>query len=608
MHNYTHTTTAGYTVELYSSGAADIKYHSRKSAIRGDIIKLGMPRAFLVVLSLACEAAALVPARPLPVHPPGTCSKLPRISAPGSALHWPGLKPDAAWAGVRPRLAAVRASSSASGRSVPWRAVAFGAGGGALVAIAGGAGPGARASALLLQFVCLIAPLASAIRLYRNGKKRAALTVALSAAGRRFCNRWWQYLTIPLAAGAVGWVTNKIAVDMIFKPVEFAGLRLKTWPNEPLGLFGWQGIVPAKAAVMAERLTDMVTTKLLNVRHVFGRLEPDRVSELLAPGVDRIAETVVSEMVPPAGAGAAGAVGRAALRGLPADAQEELAALRHRYVAGLTRDMQRHVDEILDVNEVVVGGMVREKRMLVELFQRCGRVELRFLVNSGFGFGCLLGLVQMVSLAMLPAPARRYGSRPPHSLSPLPPSPWQALWIFYELPWTLAAGGAVVGYLTNWIALKLIFEPVEPTRFGPFVLQGLFLKRQAEVSEEFADAMTERLLKSESLWHNVLTGTGSPRFAELLRGRTHEFMAGCAAVLYGGSAPTEFAGEWWSRLEGRVSTRTLELLPTELALVHPYVDEVRATPRESNCPHRPSVLYHHQPPTILQEPPTVTYH
>ena len=36
--------------------------------------------------------------------------------------------------------------------------------------------------------------------------------------------------------------------------------------------------------------------------------------------------------------------------------------------------------------------------------------------------------------------------------------------VFYELPWTLAAGGAVVGYLTNWIALKLIFEPIDPVR------------------------------------------------------------------------------------------------------------------------------------------------
>ena len=34
-----------------------------------------------------------------------------------------------------------------------------------------------------------------------------------------------------------------------------------------------------------------------------------------------------------------------------------------------------------------VSGLVREKRMLVDLFQRCGKAELAFLVNSGLGFG-----------------------------------------------------------------------------------------------------------------------------------------------------------------------------------------------------------------------------
>lgn len=40
----------------------------------------------------------------------------------------------------------------------------------------------------------------------------------------------------------------------------------------------------------------------------------------------------------------------------------------------------------------------------------------------------------------------------------------------------------MVGYITNWLAIKLIFEPVDPVKMGPFVLQGLFLKRQDEVS------------------------------------------------------------------------------------------------------------------------------
>ena len=55
------------------------------------------------------------------------------------------------------------------------------------------------------------------------------------------------------------------------------------------------------------------------------------------------------------------------------------------------------------------------------------------------------------------------------------------------------AGGLVVGLLTNWIALKCIFEPVVPitmhsltpllARLGrePFVLHGRFMKRQDEV-------------------------------------------------------------------------------------------------------------------------------
>lgn len=71
--------------------------------------------------------------------------------------------------------------------------------------------------------------------------------------------------------------------------------------------------------------------------------------------------------------------------------------------------------------------------------------------NSGFFFGFLLGVVQMF------------------------------VWLLYDKPWTLPAGGAVVGYITNWLAIKLIFEPVDPVKLGPFVLQGLFLKRQDEV-------------------------------------------------------------------------------------------------------------------------------
>ena len=90
------------------------------------------------------------------------------------------------------------------------------------------------------------------------------------------------------------------------------------------------------------------------------------------------------------------------------------------------------------------------------------------------------------------------------------------IWLLYERAWTLAVGGAVVGYLTNWLALKLIFEPVEPRRVGPLVVQGLFLKRQDEVSREFASFMAANVLTAPQLWDALLAGSRSSGFWRLL--------------------------------------------------------------------------------------------
>ena len=74
------------------------------------------------------------------------------------------------------------------------------------------------------------------------------------------------------------------------------------------------------------------------------------------------------------------------------------------------------------------------------------------MVESGTYFGFVLGVLQMVQ------------------------------WAVYPADWTLPVSGAIVGYVTNWIALKYIFEPLVPTKVGPLLLQGLFLRRQPEVT------------------------------------------------------------------------------------------------------------------------------
>jgi hypothetical protein len=91
------------------------------------------------------------------------------------------------------------------------------------------------------------------------------------------------------------------------------------------------------------------------------------------------------------------------------------------------------------------------------------------------------------------------------------------LWILWPTPWLLPVAGFMVGYLTNWAALYLIFEPVEPRRIGPWVLQGLFLKRQDEISAYFADTASQELLTIRHFVDRMLNGPRSDRAMALIR-------------------------------------------------------------------------------------------
>lgn len=153
----------------------------------------------------------------------------------------------------------------------------------------------------------------------------------------------------------------------------------------------------------------------------------------------------------------------------------------------LVRRLQGEIEGVLDLRSVVLSAFVRDKEVLVDLFQKVGKVELEFLVESGLGFGAALGLGQMV------------------------------LWAKKPFPWTLPVAGALVGYVTNWIAIKLLFEPADPVELGPITLQGLFESRQVEVSEEFGRFMSDRVLSSNRLLEALADGGDDGELYKFLR-------------------------------------------------------------------------------------------
>lgn len=346
-----------------------------------------------------------------------------------------------------------------------------------------------------------------------------------------------EYASIPCVAAFVGITTNWMGVKMLFYPIEYMGLDWQRWPNTPYGLFGWQGVVPTKTEPMAGRLVVIVTKRLLSLQEAFGRLDPAQLTALLLPVVqDQIAQDC-------------GVAWSMALKPvLPF-------LLQHLLV-----QLQQEIDSCLDLHSIVLDAFVRDKVVLVDLFQKVGRVELEFLVNSGFGFGFALGLAQMGAWAAAPA------------------------------AWTLPVAGALVGYVTNWIAIKLLFEPADPVNvLDLFVVQGLFESRQIEVSDEFGEFMERRVLNSAALLEDLADGGAHGDLYRFLRRHlpypipSHILEAAVAAIARVAARPVEHADvhAYVAKqldISHTLSSRLKKLSPTDFEdLLHPVFQEDEIT-------------------------------
>ena len=385
----------------------------------------------------------------------------------------------------------------------------------------------------------------------------------------KFLANWVAYAFIPVVAGILNWLTNALAVKMIFSPEEYVGLDIKRFPETPAGFFGWQGIVPCKVRKMSSTMVDLMTSRLLDVREVFGRLDKRKCGECLEPGIDAIAEGVAADLFA-ASAESTGESSENEEKPLPSWSAALIAAAplaatlaakdlarKHgkRLVASVLGEMQQRVPEVWDVKTQVVGAMTRDKKIIVELFQRCGRNEFAFIRRSGLYFGFLFGIFQMVQ------------------------------WLVWDPWWSLAVGGAAVGYATNWLALTLMFSPVHPKTFGPFTLHGAFLRRQDEVSGEFASMLRSRVLSAENIWREILTGTTTSRvFFEILERKTREQLEKARAEERIVACAAKALGETrWALIERAVVARVLADLPGHLPLVYAYSDgalDLEATLRE----------------------------
>ena len=191
---------------------------------------------------------------------------------------------------------------------------------------------------------------------------------------------------MPLVGGAIGYVTNRLAVKMIFRPIE---------PRRVLGVTV-QGLIGRRQEEIAVSIGRVVGAHLVSHEDVVAAFESLDLEQLVDRAVARGLEPKIAE-----------------LRRLPLVGNfltdERVADLRSQFVRAMVDDkdalfeqLERAIEEGLDVQDVVTRK-VRELRVerLESLILEVAARELRAIELLGGALGALVGLAQAALLHLL---------------------------------------------------------------------------------------------------------------------------------------------------------------------------------------------------------------
>ncbi|WP_373300065.1 DUF445 domain-containing protein [Amycolatopsis acidiphila] len=285
---------------------------------------------------------------------------------------------------------------------------------------------------------------------------------------------WPIYVSMPFVAALIGYVTKRVAIEMMFRPIEFVGIR---------PFLGWQGVLPANARRMATTATQMLTRNLVDPKEIFARLDPEQVATEIEEPLLEIVEDVTREVMEQY---------QPRLWDALPDGAKQLLLNRVRaespkVIAKIMREVAHDIDDVLDLEHMVVTNLVRDKALLNRLIREISRPEMRFIARSGLVFGFALGIVQLL------------------------------VWALTRSPIVLPLFGLGIGWLTDWLALKMIFLPREPREFlGLYTWQGVFQKRKDQVAADYGDMIAREIITIPNLLEEILRGPRSDRLFHLV--------------------------------------------------------------------------------------------
>jgi uncharacterized membrane protein YheB (UPF0754 family) len=349
-----------------------------------------------------------------------------------------------------------------------------------------------------------------------------------------------QYLSIPVVAGLIGWTTNKVCIMMTLGPTKFIGIKPP--------YLGWQGIIPARTGEVATGLTEIFINKLLKMQEIFQRIEVEQLIEELEPALPTIArdivDTLMMEQAPD--------VWVAMPLKLKEGVYREIEARTPRAIRNTVAAIGENIEEVFDLESMLMDVLTRDRKLLIGVIEKLGSNEFKFIINSGAYFGFLFGTIQMF------------------------------VWMGYQAAWILPAVGVLVGTITNYLAIHMVFEPVKPVpigplrifgkSFGPLILQGVFIKRRKEVAVDMGKVMAKEVMNPKNITRALLKGPASD----------HLFLLIERQVRYAMDSNTGFAKPFvtlglgtkrYVAIQDKVVDQVIENIPLAMTQISDYTQE-----------------------------------
>jgi uncharacterized membrane protein YheB (UPF0754 family) len=356
---------------------------------------------------------------------------------------------------------------------------------------------------------------------------------------------WLALITVPIFTGAIGYLTNWSGVWMLFEPVHFVGVKVpgvasfvrvmprkvQQIPGLMQGGVGWQGIIPSRAAKMGSIAVDKGIAKLGSPAEFYGELEPERIAEHIVVSLRGDLRGMVDDIIAREHPDMWRDLPPAVRQRVHDRVQEQMPDIVHT----ITDEIGRNIDELVDIKLMVIRNMEENPGLANRIFRAIGRRELKLIVNFGFYFGFVLGI-------------------PVALLTEFVLTQW----------WVLPICGVLVGYITNYLAIWMIFEPIEARRILGIKWQGLFLRRQREVSEVYAKIVADEIVTLRHLGDELINGPRGDRTRAMIESAMRP-----AIDRASGSAQSvvrlAVGGREYRAIQDSVAARTVDPAMTPLA-------------------------------------------